>query len=805
MIYQTVQQLGLTSTQKLILVAGVILPAIAVTVEATTNVCAHMFFDPLPTGWHLLFVILVPLTQRQVWFAIRRNDPSRLGLAAAGNAIAIGVSLFYSFIYLPLLPFAALTLLIGLGFLPLAPFFALVTALVMRKQLKQLAAKGPHKNFLFTTRGLFAGLGVIAVAFTALELPPAITRHGLQMATSSSPQERARGISFLRKFGSKDYLLRRCYDERGHSIFILGEFLSSDSPVKASEVREIYYRVTGNAFDDLTRPQNINGQIILQDDVEVQRDTYGNIMPGIVNGLSLTSSNISGNVDADGGVGHLDWAFEVQNTSQDNKQVRAEIQLPPGAVVSNVTYSYGGIEREAELAGRSAPLPGGQTYLNGSSRVLVSTAGRDRILVQSYPVTGFHTEIKFNIGITVPLVLQFKNQARLVLPHFTVRNFHIPVNARHWILIDSTQQLSSDYGLAAQTTARIHNTGYRLLGSFSDAELMRSETALRLTRNDDDHGIWSQNPFELDGSIVKQSLEERTPAHLRRIVLVIDTSASMERWRSQITSALRTLPRDMDVQLILADADWRENSFASGIDSAGRLLAATQFAGGADNAPALTKAWDMATAVPGNNVIVWIHSPQRVTLESVQPLIDRWQGRFYGPSLYSVQTNIGSDEIEKKLDGIAEVKSVVRLDSLNADLERLLQQLSGRIPTYEFVRSVKKPDQDLAVEGIQTSDQLARLWANDEVQRILNARDNSLREAASILSLRYKLVTPASGAVTQGNSADFDSSDIESPGFQTFTRVSEADFGSLFFLALIFFGWLICLKARRGNPGALIP
>jgi len=122
MMYQTGQQLGLTSVQKFNLVAGVILPAIAVTVETTTNLCAQMFFDPIPTSWHLLLVVLVPLAQLQVWFAIRRNDPDRLGLAGLANTVAIGVSLFYSFIYLQMLPFAALTLLIAVGLLPLAPF-----------------------------------------------------------------------------------------------------------------------------------------------------------------------------------------------------------------------------------------------------------------------------------------------------------------------------------------------------------------------------------------------------------------------------------------------------------------------------------------------------------------------------------------------------------------------------------------------------------------------------------------------------------------------------------------------------------
>ena len=120
--------------------------------------------------------------------------------------------------------------------------------------------------------------------------------------------------------------------------------------------------------------------------------------------------------------------------------------------------------------------------------------------------------------------------------------------------------MNSDYGLAVHSVTRLHNNRYQMYGEFSDTELMRPETALRLVRTDSDHGIWSQNPFEVDGSIVKQSLEERTPSHLRRIVLVVDTSASMAQWQNQIKSALNVLPSDMDVQLVRADADWLHES-----------------------------------------------------------------------------------------------------------------------------------------------------------------------------------------------------------------------------------------------------
>jgi len=813
MMYQHGQQLGLTSTQKFNLVAGVILPAIAVTVEVTTNLCAHMFFDPIPTSWHLFLVILVPLTQLQVWFAIRRNEPSQLGLAGVCNAIAIGVSLFYSFIYLPLIPFAALTLLIAIGLLPLSPFFALVAALIMRNQLRRLAATGPNESFLLTTKSLFAGLAVVAAFIAALELPPAITRHGLEMAASASPEERAEGIRFLRKYGSKDYMLQRCYDLRARSLFVMSDFFSARSSTtnKVEDARDIYYRVTGETFDSVPAPRSVNGRVLRPNDVEFEDHADGTRTSGILKGLSLTSSNITGTVDADGGVGHLDWAFGVENSSYSDKEVRAEIQLPPGAVVSSVTHWYGGVERKTEFAGRLA-TPVAKSYGERRALVLVSTAGRDRILVRSNPVAGFRTGIKISIGMTIPLVLESKDQARLILPHFTARNFHLPRNAKHWIMIDSPHPLNSDYGLAVHSTVSLHNKGFQLLGDFSDSELMRPDTALRLSRTDSDDAAWSRNPFEMDGNIVKQSVEAHTPAHLRRIVLVVDTSASMAQWQPQIIAALKALPYDMDVQLVLADSEWHhqingEHVVAGSIVGASMLLGRTQFVGGADNVPALRTAWDLATATPGNNAIVWIHSPQRVILQSVDPLVNRWHEHFDGPALYSVQTSIGSDEIEKKLDGINQVKQVVRLGFLlQADLERLFRQLSGLTPTYEFVRSVKHVDKNLAPEGIQTSDQLARLWANDEVARIMNVRDDSLREAATMLALRYQLVTPVSGAVIQDISNEqFDSSDVESPAVPTFIARDEPDLGSLLFLAVIFFVWLIYVKASKANTVVFTP
>src|SRR4026207_589849 len=84
--------------------AGVIMPAISISLEATTHMCGEVFFDPIPTIWHLPLVIFVPLAQFHVGLAFRRRAADRLALAGSLNAVVIGISIFHSIVYAPLLP-----------------------------------------------------------------------------------------------------------------------------------------------------------------------------------------------------------------------------------------------------------------------------------------------------------------------------------------------------------------------------------------------------------------------------------------------------------------------------------------------------------------------------------------------------------------------------------------------------------------------------------------------------------------------------------------------------------------------------
>lgn len=796
---QPIYQPRLTFRDKFNMVAGVILPAIAITVEASTQLSASLFFDPIPTAWHLVLVILVPLAQLHVWFTIRRGTPDRLMLAGFLNAVAIGVSLFYSIFYLPFLPLGILMAVIVVGVLLLSPFFSLVAAISMRQQLRQIAATKPPRNFALRFTGLLAALGITFGAIGLVELPATLTRYGLQMAASPSAQTRVKGIRFLRAYGSKDHLLRSCYNQRRGAAGLLSRLLTGQNPVDVNEARRIYYRVTGETYDMTVPSPRVAGGSIPQSGYYQGNKKMG----GKLNGLSLAYSKLEGTIDSDGGLAYLEWALTFENDSGWGQEARAEIQLPPGGVVTRVTLSDRGNDVEAEFSNRARVEPESQVVYTRDP-VLVTTAGRDRVLVQGFPVSAFAQAAKIRIGITVPLVLESRSQVRLLLPYFEARNFRIPYYVNHKIWFDSARPIATEFG--GLYYGQMPNNNFMLGGQITDDDLSNPERSLLISRLDRDTGTWSRNPFEIEGSIVKQWIEERTPVHLRRIVLVVDTSASMAEWEPEISAALGVLPRDTDLKLVLADAEWlHETEFktpvGTGVDDASVLLASATFTGGADNAPALQTAWDLAAEAPGNNAIVWIHGPQQVKLDSVETVRKRWQVRPYGPLLYSVQTAKGSDEIVKRLDGINEVKSVLRTGTLRADLERLFKQLSGQTKTLEFVRSVKHAELPEETEGYKTSDLLAKLWANDEVVRLLNARDETLNETASKLAQRYQLVTSVSDAAVRDSTQESVSIDT-APVRHMSTDFRDIEVETLMLGAVLLTIALVCMKfSSAGSRG----
>jgi vault protein inter-alpha-trypsin-like protein len=714
------------------LFAGVIMPVISITMEATTHICAKRYFDPIPSVWHLLLVIFVPVAQLHVWFIINRGTTKRLGLAGWLNALSLGVAIFYSFVFIPFLPLAALPI-VGLFSLPaLTPPLSLVAAIVQRHQLKQISARAPQKFFIMRTVGLLTGLVLTAACIGLLELPAARTRYGLKLATSEFPETRATGIHFLREFGSREYLLRLCYGRKGEPIDFLIHVFSTHAEVTSTDAQQIYYRVTGEHFNTS----------LSQDEFDFDSDQNGVKSSGTIKGLSLSKSRIYTKADADGGIAYTEWTLVFLNESVSGTEARAEVQLPPGAVVSRLTLWTDGAEREATFADRSKV---NEAYQQLRSPVAVTTSGRDRILVQCFPVPAGRGEMKIRIGITIPLLLEDLNNAKLLLPYFIDRNFRIPDEVAHSVRVESKTSISSASSAFMKTDFTADMFAHR--GRIPEREMSNPRTTILIARRN--VAIWSKDPFQSGNFMIQQNFEARRPKHLYRLVLVVDTSAATPDMRDELIAAFGSIPAGFDFKLVLANADGiSHNVAASGVREASAFLSNATFGGGADNVPALLKAWDLATEKPGNNAIVWVHGPQVVQLQPAKELRWRWTTEPYGPSLYSLQTRSGPDQILKTLDGIDEVKSVARTNEFGVDFQRLLQRLTGQMTTIEWIRTSKKVDSlPYPNAGIQTSDELARLWANDEITRILAPKDKSLNEAATMLAARYQLVTPVTGAV----------------------------------------------------------
>src|SRR5262245_15218392 len=100
------------------LLPGVALPLVTLGVELTTRMNSETFFDPLPTPFHVALVALVPAANTLVWWVARPPEPPRLPWIAFANGAAIGIALFYTLLFLPVLPIGLVALAyFGIGLL----------------------------------------------------------------------------------------------------------------------------------------------------------------------------------------------------------------------------------------------------------------------------------------------------------------------------------------------------------------------------------------------------------------------------------------------------------------------------------------------------------------------------------------------------------------------------------------------------------------------------------------------------------------------------------------------------------------
>lgn len=782
---------------------GFLLPAAALGVELATRMCAKQFFDPIPTWWHTLFVFFVAATNLQTWLAIKRNRRERMGWLGFANAASIFIALFYTILFAPILPLAFFGLLIFLlGLLPMAPLFSLAAAVLMRRDLRRMsaAAATDAKPFFLRWQGLASGFLIVFLAIGVAEMTFVFTKIGVNLANSDAPEKQVEGLNFIRRYGDENYLLRLCYNRSGivttgylvnffqknNSASVDNDSRQPDSSL-TEKARKAFYRLNGADYRTVKAPYAVN---------EWERNTPGEQTEeagaAFVNpGLSLAGSQIDGSIDGDAALGYLEWTLVLKNEKSWQQEAVAQIQLPPGAVVSRLTLWINGEEREAAFA-RNGQVTQAYNAVVGKRKdpVLVTASGKDRVSMRAFPVPP-GGEMKMRMGITAPLEMDDETHSRLPMPYFRERNF-AAADTEHAVWFESKKPLEISNPNFIQERV---SDFFAVRGRVKTEELVSVGLPVRAVKSADATTAWTLDKNNRQ-TIIRQQIKEPSAPTPQRIVFVIDASRKMRDFQKEIAETIKNFAYDGETALVLTggNAFNYENaapnySVGSAEEIAARIENAT-FDGGTDSVPAIEKAWNLAQEkTPA--AIVWIHAPQTIELASPQNLKQLWtRRRDRSPNVYSLQTKLGADTTEKVLNESNIVENAARFGRLGADLNRLLTDVGGRKRKYEFVREpINIKDFKSSPNAKETSAHLVRLWANDEVKRLL-ANDSPENEKAALdLAVKNQLVTPVSGAVVLETQAQYEQFGLRPVDANTVPTIPEPEEYLLFAVVLSLIIW----------------
>lgn len=324
------------------------LPVFTLGFKLWTQACAGEMFDPTPTWCHALLVALVPATHAAALLLLNRKDRTPPAWLWWAHSFVTGVAGGYALVFLPLTPFALIGTVFLIGFLPLSPLLAWICALVVSSALKQQAAQTsavpPARRWL--------GWAAALLCLAAPSAPGLLTHRWLETAVHGSPEESTRAVQWLRRFGSEDSLLRACYGQTRGVWSGLGRL--ERQWMSAEQIQAVFFRVTGQPYNARKPPlSSLRGPgVRTLRDFEWDNAVGGTAVAGHVSGLSLHSSSLDAMGNADDGWSYTEWTLEFRNDHDfQPREARAELQLPPGGVVSRVTLWVNGEEREAAFAG----------------------------------------------------------------------------------------------------------------------------------------------------------------------------------------------------------------------------------------------------------------------------------------------------------------------------------------------------------------------------------------------------------------------------------------------------------------------
>ncbi|MBN2753489.1 MAG: hypothetical protein JXR81_01350 [Candidatus Goldbacteria bacterium] len=740
------KRIGMFSTTAIIIL-GVIFPVIAILVELLFRPCTVVFFDPIPTIWHIFVVCIIPLGNLFVLNTIKSCNKNNYKIASVIIGCAIGASLMFIITLFPVIIISGFSVIAlfgiffyGLGIYPFFPVAAIVVSIILSVKLRStFDYNNKEKSIAWT------GIIAVAIFMILINLQYFVTDLGIRKALSTDSVASNKAVEMLRSFGNKKYILMNCYDQRRLSfvnpLSWFSSFMSPDREaefVNPEDARTVYYRVYGESFNVYSRKDVLNEGVfpgVMLPPFGDFDDEAGNVdVGGKINGINLISSTIDGTIDSDSGIAYSEWFFEFENKTKIQQEARALIALPHGSVATRMTLWVNGEEQEAVFAKKSKVVEAYQsTVRKRRDPSLLTSKGRDRVMLQCYPIAENGGKMKVRIGFTSPMRIEGKGtEALLELPYISDSNFYIHNNVRHSVWYESKNSINSE-----NLNLKPENPDdklYALRGIIKDTELFEGKSLLRVSRNMDVNRVWSKDVYGSKFYVTQEIVEEKNIIP-EKLIVVIDGSKDMKAYIDLTKKAFSTL-QVKDIVYVIADKN------ISIVDL--EKISSKSFKGGVDNIPALEKAWDLAGS-KSNSAILWIHGGQPMIMSPTIFLEQKWKRRPGKVKLYDLAVNGKRNRISESFESNNMVENVYTKGDVYEDLRSLFLIWEGKLGVKKYVREWVNTRPS---EGKQTSDHLARLWAYDKV---LFGGSDALEFAG-----KYKLITHISGAVVLENQNQYE-------------------------------------------------
>lgn len=788
----------------LVFVFGVTIPLFTLAFELAMGWCAGVLFDPIPSLPYQLAVALVGFANARTARAMFAGDDEAMVRAAPLNALTLGISLFYTLAFLPMLPLGFMLIAAyGLGLLPLSPLFAFLAAGWMRVTLA--GRVGPR---ISVWPGFLAGF----LGLWALGIGPTLAVVGDHLARSGSPATQVQGLGLLRRLDEttvRRVLLSR-FDRPVDPLTLLLRFPAIFRDRWDEQAPMVYFRATGKALgsalsDPGPRQPWVQDFRWFDRDIHQGGENVGDVLPD----LFLTGSSIQGVVHPDEALAYLEWTMELTNRGDRDREARAELLLPPGATVSRVTLWIDGKEQEAAFGGRSRVRAAYESVVRRQrDPLLVTTTGPDRVLAQCFPVLPRQT-MRIRLGMTCPLDLETRLEGVLALPRPGDRNYRPAPDLTHSLSLVSHGRLTGTGPIQAGPAARgwldslpaslrlepgERGGVHALTGELPDPALAGGAVLARVARDPAADRAWAMDSRAPFPAPVLQTIEPVPAPAPSRLVVVLDLSRDMAPALAELAGNLARLPDGLPVTLVAAGDEAAvlargTASKAAAQDWEGRVRGLAP-AGGIDAQDALLLALD---EVRGDRsaAVLWLHGAQPVDLGTPLALLDRL-GEGDRPLLALPATG-SRNRLVEALQREGRIRAVGGAGSVADRTRALFEAWSGRLSPLVATRAkVGVLPEGLGPEG---SDHLVRLWARDEVERLSTGAEETSTEALT-LATRWQLVTPVSGAVVLETREQYEQAGLEPADPKSVPGVPEPGMVTVALLAAAAAG----LGRRRARP-----